>query len=57
MRFVVVTVVKLSMLVFWVVKPCGLVGKFQFFSEMFAATFKFTWRYDPEDQRQPMVGL
>jgi predicted permease len=29
MRFVVLTVIKMSMLVFWVVMPCELVDKYQ----------------------------
>jgi hypothetical protein len=32
MRFEVLTVVKLSMLVFWDVTPCGLVGRHQRFA-------------------------
>jgi hypothetical protein len=30
-RFEVTTAVKMSMLIFWVVTPCGLVGRYQSF--------------------------
>jgi hypothetical protein len=35
MRFEVLTEVKLSMLVFWVVTPCGLVGRYQRFGRTY----------------------
>jgi hypothetical protein len=35
MRFEVLTAVKMSMLVFWVVTPCGLVGRFQRFRKTY----------------------
>jgi hypothetical protein len=31
MRFEVLTAVKMSMLLFWIVTPCGLVGRYQGF--------------------------
>jgi hypothetical protein len=31
MRFEVLAAVKVSMLVFWLVAPCGLVGRYQLF--------------------------
>jgi hypothetical protein len=53
MRFEVLTAVKMSMLVFCIVKPCALVGlkmKAVWFSEMLIFTYKSTWHYSPEDQ-------
>jgi hypothetical protein len=35
MRFEVLTAVKMSMLIFWVVIPCELVGKYKRFGETF----------------------
>jgi hypothetical protein len=35
MRFVVLTAVKILMKVFWVVIPCGLVGRYQHFGETY----------------------
>jgi hypothetical protein len=49
------------MLVFWVVTPCGLVGRYQRFGETyclllqgltFVSTCKSTRRYNPEDQHR-----
>jgi hypothetical protein len=35
MRFEVLMAMKMLMLVFWVVTPCGLADKFQSFGEMY----------------------
>jgi hypothetical protein len=50
-RFEVLTAVKMSMLVFWVVTPCGLVAlKMEAVCsrETLVSTYKSTRRYDPE---------
>jgi hypothetical protein len=44
MRFEVLTAVKMSMLVFWVVMPCGLVGKYQRFGGTYCLHL-----FSPED--------
>jgi hypothetical protein len=52
-RFEVLTVVKMSMLVFWIVMLCGLEAlKMErvCFSETLVSTYKSTWCYNPEDQ-------
>jgi hypothetical protein len=60
MRFEVIMMVEMSMLVFWVVVACGLVGKCQqCFGEAYClhfqgsallvSTYKSTWHYNPED--------
>jgi hypothetical protein len=38
MRLEVLTAVKISLLVFWVVMPCGLVGRYQCFGETYCHT-------------------
>jgi hypothetical protein len=38
------------LLVFWVVTPCGLVGRCQHFGGTLVSTYKSTWCYYPEDQ-------
>jgi hypothetical protein len=50
----VLTAVKMSMLVFWVVTPCGLVGRHQRFhlQPRRYTTYTSTRRYNPEDQNQ-----
>jgi hypothetical protein len=35
MRFKVLMVVKMLMLVFWVLTPCGLVGRYQYFDRTY----------------------
>jgi hypothetical protein len=40
LRFEVLTAVKMSMLVFWVVTLCGLVGRYQRFGEQTASIFR-----------------
>jgi hypothetical protein len=40
MRFDVVIAVKMSMLVFWVVTPCGLAGRYQRSGGNIASTFR-----------------
>jgi hypothetical protein len=70
-RFEVLTAVKMSMLVFWVVTPCGLVRRYQrfgetyclqllymetvCFSETLVSAYKSTWSYNPEDQTYPSL--
>jgi hypothetical protein len=49
MRFEVLTVVKMSVLVFWVVTLCGLVGGHQFSSEMLVSTYKSSQCHNPEN--------
>lgn len=57
----VLTAVKMSMIVFWVLMPCGLTGTHSsvrkyclhlqvYASEMLVSPYKFTLRYNPEDQ-------
>jgi hypothetical protein len=66
MRFEVLTAVNMSILVFWVVTPCGLSGRYQSFggkilplemetvgsSETLVSNGKYTWRYNLEDQQR-----
>jgi hypothetical protein len=62
MKFKFLTAVKMSMLVFWVVTPFELVGRYQRFrgpedgavcsSETLISAYKFTRRYNPEDQHR-----
>jgi hypothetical protein len=40
MKFEVLTAVKMSMLVFWVVMPCGLVGRYKLLEEHTASNFR-----------------
>jgi hypothetical protein len=52
-RFEVLMAVKISVLVFWAVTPCGLVAlkmEAGCFSEMFVPTYKSTWHYNPKGQ-------
>jgi hypothetical protein len=55
-RFEFLTAVKeMSMLVFWVVTPCGLVGSCQCFGGTYCfhlQGYKFTRHYNPEDQHR-----
>jgi hypothetical protein len=70
-RFEALTAVKMSMLVFWVVTPCGLVGRYStnvseeytasifrvedggiMFLRNVGTTYKFTRRYNPENQHR-----
>jgi hypothetical protein len=72
-RFDVLTAVKTSMLVFWVVTPCGLVGRYKrlgetyctwvlktetwCFSETSVRTYKSAQRYSPEDQHRQQATV
>jgi hypothetical protein len=38
-RFEVLTAMKVSMLVFWVVSPCGLIGRYQSFGGTYCIHF------------------
>jgi hypothetical protein len=64
MGFEVFTAVKMSMLAFWVVTPCGLVSRYHFrgtycnsalkmeavcSSKTLVPAYKFTWPHIPED--------
>jgi hypothetical protein len=64
-RSEVLTAVKVSSLAFWVVTPCGLVGRYQRFGgtycrhhqdEVLVSTCKSTWRYNSEDQHRQGFG-
>jgi hypothetical protein len=70
MRFEVLTAVKMSMLVFWVVTMCGLVGRYQrlgetvsifraevCFSKTLFYTYKFKRIYDPEEQHRQKMRI
>jgi hypothetical protein len=48
---VLIRVIK-SVLVFWVVKPCGLVGRHQHFTATLVYIYKFTQQHNPEHQHQ-----
>jgi hypothetical protein len=60
MRFEIITAVKMSMLVFWVLTSYRNVGIYQpalkmdaiYFSEVFVSIYKSTWRYGPEGEHQ-----
>jgi hypothetical protein len=49
LRFEVFTTVKMSMLVFWIVTPCGLVGRYQRFGGIYCPS---SGRYNPEHQHK-----
>jgi hypothetical protein len=55
-KFEVLTAVKVSMFVFWVITSCGLVRRYESFGgSMFlrnVGTYKSTRRYYPEDQHR-----
>jgi hypothetical protein len=47
-RFEVLTTVKM-MMIFWDVTPCGLVDRYQCFSETLVSTYKSTQHHNPEE--------
>jgi hypothetical protein len=49
-RFDVFAAMNKSMLVLWVVTPCGLVNRYQLSEKTLVTTPKSKWHYDPEDQ-------
>lgn len=49
-RFGVLRVVKPLMMVFWIVIPCRLAGRYQSFGEMLVSANKSTQCYNSEDE-------
>jgi hypothetical protein len=49
LRFDVLTTVKMSIVVLWVVTPCGLAGGFR---GILVITYKITWRHNPQDHNR-----
>jgi hypothetical protein len=65
MRYEVFIAVKMLMLVFWIVRPCGLADIYQYFGEIYCLPSSVllcnigvylqpTWYYNPEDQHHQL---
>jgi hypothetical protein len=61
MRLSILTAVKMSMLAFWVVTPCGLVGRYQMkmetvcSSDILVSTYNSTRGHNPEESLTPIL--
>jgi hypothetical protein len=55
-RFEVLTAVKMLMLFFWVVTPCGLVGRYQLFEEICCLHLETSTQNNNNDKIKPIFG-
>jgi hypothetical protein len=49
LKFVVLTTVKMSVVVFWVVMPCSLIGGYRCSSKTLVTIYKTAWCHSSED--------